>query len=204
MKLRYRLSTLFLLVTVICIFLAYRWHNCERYYAFESLASDGAIMYCKGEVTREWRRIHRERPSPTLFDRTFGFDPRSEAVVVDLRDAQIDQSTIVNISRIPTVELVNLAGVDVSRCNFGTLKNSHVRFLILAHCALSKDTLKEVYSLKSLESLNLADTVINEADLREFASHPSLKYVNLFGSSVSDEVVNSLAESGKEVDLIDR
>lgn len=106
-------------------------------------------------------------------------------------------------SYLPYFSRVSLASSDITDDDLYYLgKMTQLRRLVLQKTAIKGEGLPYLMDLPLLEELNLSFTLLDDASLLHLLSFQRLKKVYLFGTSLSDEVIEAVQKHRPDLELI--
>ncbi len=106
------------------------------------------------------------------------------------------------ITRLKSLERLDLSGADIGDAEFDTLKMlPHLQSLSVQETKITADAITKLSELKSLEDLVLSDNDMEDASFDTLKSLPHLQYLNLQGSYMTAKAIRELSEL-KQLNLL--
>ena len=196
--LRFSLKTVFALLTLYCIWLAYVTLQAHRQQqAVKRIkALHGAIAFAfELDADGNWK----QNPQPfvpawirsalgedyfrrvAIINLDEGSDPTNDDLRVLERLADVRQLTLSNRKKITDAGLAHLTGM------------THLNVLVLDGTSVAGPGLHHLRELKQLEGLTFASTPLTDDGLAHLAALPKLKWLHLSDTMISDEGLRHLA-----------
>jgi len=200
---RFSLSTLFVVFTVVGVWLGIVANRAERQRrALESLKSLGGTFGYRydfhfgeaGDLLPDADSLHP--PAPEWLRSRIGSDYFSDVYLVNFAGDGLDDDSASQLTSLPQLRWVILSKVpmgDVGLRHFAELE--HLRRLSLLHVRISDEGLA---SLQELESLEVLSTIgcdrLTGAGFAYLSELPRLKELSTFGSPIENEAMRHIGE----------
>ncbi len=165
---RYSLRTLFVVVTVFCVFLGIPVRRAlDQKHVAEAFRNLGGSL----KISYEYQITQSAPPGPEWLRRLIGDDYFFTIVALELRGSNINDANLAAIKRL-----------------------TDIRWLDIDATKITDDGLEHLTGLTDLQRLNLVNTKITDTGMEHLEGLTTLRWLNLYGTEVTAGGVEKLQQ----------
>ena len=176
---QYSLRTLFVLLTVLCVWLAVTVNRARKQReAVAAIEELGGVVYYDFQVDNSRGLLRAKLPGPKWLRELVGDEYFVSVHFVDLGNTQVTDAQLEHLKGLSNLQALVLDRTQVTDAGLEHLKGlTNLQTLSLRNCRITGAGLEHLKGLTNLQSLNLRDTRITDAGLVHLKGLTNLEWL---------------------------